>query len=173
MNKCETMLDKIEKVVGRIVDGMGIMLAVLLLVMVLNVAYDVLMRYLFHASSVGMQEMEWHIFSIIILFGVGVSLRHEAHVRVDFLYDRMRSRSKAIINIIGTLLFLIPLSLLILFGAFDFVMDAYTSHEISEDPGGLPYRWIIKSMIPTAMGFLLLSAMGYILQNIKKIRSES
>lgn len=167
------MLDKTEKFVGRIVDGVGIVLAILLLLMVLNVAYDVLMRYLFRASSVGMQEMEWHLFSIIILFGVGVSLRHEAHVRVDFLYDRMRLRSKGYINIIGTLLFLIPLSLLIFFGSFDFVMDSYTIHEISEDPGGLPFRWIIKSMIPLAMGFLLLSAMGYILQNIKLIRRES
>jgi TRAP-type mannitol/chloroaromatic compound transport system permease small subunit len=167
------MLNKIEKIIGRIIDGVGSVLAVLLLLMVLNVAYDVLMRYLFRSSSVGMQEMEWHIFSIIILFGVGVALRHEAHVRVDFLYDKMRPKSKAYVNIVGTLLFLIPLSLLILGGSFDFVMDAYSSHEISEDPGGLPYRWIIKSMIPLAMGFLLLSATNYILQNIKKIRSVS
>jgi TRAP-type mannitol/chloroaromatic compound transport system permease small subunit len=165
------MLDKIEKVIHRLVDGMGILLAVVLLLMVLNVTFDVMMRYLFHASSVGMQEMEWHLFAIIILYGVGVALQHEAHVRVDFLYDRMSLKTKALINIVGTVLFLMPLSLLILFGSFALVGDAYTINEISEDPGGLPYRWIIKSMIPIAFGFLLISATGYILKNIHQLRS--
>lgn len=165
------MLTKIEKVINRLVDGMGNFLAVVLLLMVLNVTFDVMMRYLFHASSVGMQEMEWHLFSIIILYGVGVALQHEGHVRVDFLYDRMSQKTKSLINITGTILFLMPLSLLILFGSFAFVNDAYVINEISEDPGGLPYRWIIKSMIPLAFGFLLFSAIGYILKNIQQLRS--
>jgi TRAP-type mannitol/chloroaromatic compound transport system permease small subunit len=118
-----------------------------------------------------MQEMEWHLFAIIILYGVGVALQHEAHVRVDFLYDKMSIRTQSLINIVGTILFLMPLSLLILFGSFDFVVDAYTINEISEDPGGLPYRWVIKSMIPVAFGFLLFSATGYILRNIQQLRS--
>ncbi|TKB24690.1 TRAP transporter small permease subunit [Desulfopila sp. IMCC35006] len=165
------MLEKIEKIIARTVDGVGIFLAVVLLLLVLNVAFDVMMRYLFHASSVGMQEMEWHLFSVVILFGVGVALQHEAHVRVDFLYDLMSQKTKALINICGTVLFLVPLSLLILFGSFDFVGDSYSIQEISEDPGGLPYRWVVKSMIPIAFGFLLFSAVGYILKNIKQIRS--
>lgn len=164
------MLEKCEKAVGRLVDGVGSVLAVALLLMVLNVAYDVMMRYFFRASSVGMQEMEWHLFGVIILFGVGFGLKNEAHVRVDFLYDRMQPTTRALINIFGTLLFLIPLSLLIFFGSFEFVRDAYISGEISEDPGGLSHRWIIKSMIPLSFGFLLLSATGYILQNINRIR---
>ncbi|KJS03478.1 MAG: C4-dicarboxylate ABC transporter permease [Desulfobulbaceae bacterium BRH_c16a] len=165
------MLQKIEKSIGRLVDGIGKILAIALLLMVLNVSYDVMMRYLFHASSVGMQEMEWHLFSIIILYGVGVALQHEAHVRVDFLYDRMSLRTRALINIGGTVLFLVPLSLLILFGSFHFVQDAYQIHEISEDPGGLPYRWVIKGMIPLAFLFLLVSATGYVFRNIHQLRS--
>ncbi len=166
------MLEKIEKVIGRIVDGIGYLLAIVLLLMTLNVSYDVMMRYVFHNSSVGMQELEWHLFSVMILFGVGYALKHEAHVRVDFLYDTMSLRTKSIINITGTLLFLIPLALLILTGSFDFVRDAFISHEISDDPGGLPYRWVIKAMIPLSMGFLLLSATGYILQNIRLLKGE-
>ncbi len=165
------MLQKIEKIISVLVDGVGKILAVVLLLMVLNVTFDVMMRYLFHASSVGMQEMEWHLFSIIILYGIGVALQHEAHVRVDFLYDRMKIKTKAIINICGTFLFLVPLSLLILFGSFHFVNDAYMINEISEDPGGLPYRWIIKGMIPLSFLFLLVSAAGYVCRNIHQIRS--
>lgn len=170
-SRLPAMLIKTEKCINRVVDGMGTFLAVVLILMVLNVAYDVGMRYLFHASSVGMQEMEWHLFAVIILFGVGFALRHEAHVRVDFIYDRMQPKTKALINIFGTLMFLMPLSLLILFGSFEFVRDAYITHEISEDPGGLPYRWLIKSMIPLAFCFLLFAASGYILQNINRMRS--
>ena len=165
-------MKQIEKFIGRIVDGMGFFLAGVMLLMVLNVSYDVLMRYLFRASSVGMQEMEWHLFAIIILFGVGVALRHEAHVRVDFLYDNMQPKTKAIINIIGTVMFLVPLSLLILSGSIEFVRDAYISGEISEDPGGLPYRFLIKSMIPLSFAFLIFSAVGYIIQNINTMRSR-
>lgn len=165
------MLEKTEKIIGRFVDGIGNFLAIVLLLMVLNVAFDVLMRYLFHNSSVGMQEMEWHLFAFVILYGVGVALQHEAHVRVDVIYDRLSVKNKALINVAGTMLFLIPLSLFIMFGSIDYVRDAYLSHEISEDPGGLPYRWIIKSMIPLAFGFLLVSATGYIIKNIKRIGS--
>ena len=166
-------LETVQKIISRLVNGMGNVLAVTLVLMVLNVAYDVMMRYLFRASSVGMQEMEWHLFAVIILFGVGVALQHEGHVRVDFLYDRMQPKTRAYINIFGTLLFLMPLALLILFGSFGFVHDAYTIGEISEDPGGLPYRWIIKAMIPLSFGFLVLAAIGYILQNINIVRKAS
>lgn len=134
--------------------------------MILNVLIDVVMRYSFHNSSIGMQEMEWHIFSIVILFGLGYALKEEAHVRVDFLYDNFSPKTKAMINIIGTLLFLFPFALLIIFGSYEFVMDAYTTQEISEDPGGLTHRWIIKAMIPAGFIFLLFAGVAYLLKNI-------
>jgi len=146
---------------------MGKITAFLLLLMVLNVSWDVMMRYLFHNSSVAMQEMEWHLFAVVFLFGISVALKDEGHVRVDFLYDSFSPRKKAVINIIGTLLFLVPLALLIIFGSFEYVQDAYVTHEISEDPGGLPLRWVIKAMIPLSFAFLLFSAVGYVLQNIR------
>jgi len=154
----------------KIIDGVGYFTGVLMILMILNVAFDVMMRYVFHDSSIGMQEMEWHLFAMIILYGTGYALRHNAHVRVDFLYDRFSYKTKAMINIIGTLLFLIPLALLIIYGSYEFVMDAYTTNEISEDPGGLTHRWIIKAMIPSAFIFLLFCAANYILSNINIYR---
>ena len=134
--------------------------------MIFNVLFDVIMRYFFHNSSVGMQELEWHLFSVVILFGIGYSLNQEAHVRVDFLYDNFKPKTKAYINIVGTILFLIPLSLLIIFGSYEYVMDAYTLNEISEDPGGLTHRWIIKAMIPLGFIFLIFSGIIYIIKNM-------
>ena len=167
------MLIKVEQIYMRINRILGKILSGVLLLMALNVFFDVIMRYFFHNSSVGMQEMEWHLFSIVILFGVSVALLDEGHVRVDFLYDRYTEKKKAIINIIGTVLFLLPLALLILFGSFDFVKDAYVIHEISEDPGGLHFRWIIKGMIPLAFLVLVYSSIGYTIKNINIFRRES
>ncbi len=163
-------MEQLEKIIIKIVDIVGKIISFFLLLMVVNVSYDVMMRYLFHNSSVGMQEMEWHLFAVVFLFGIAVALKDEGHVRVDFLYDNFSARKKAVINIFGTFFFLLPLALLIFFGSFEYVKDAYITHEISEDPGGLPYRWLIKGMIPLAFGFLLVSATGYVLQNIRLYR---
>ena len=164
------MLLSIEKWMDKIIDAVGYVTGVLLIVMILNVAYDVMMRYVFHNSSIGMQEVEWHLFAVIILYGTGYALRHNAHVRVDFVYDRLNERKKAWINILGTIFFLLPLALLVIDGSYDFVMDAYTTNEISEDPGGLPYRWLIKVQITIAFLFLIFAAINYIIHHINVLR---
>jgi len=162
-----------EQLISKTVDIVGRVISFLLFLMVLNVSYDVMMRYLFHNSSVGMQEMEWHIFAVIFLFGIGISLKDEGHVRVDFLFDQFSQRKKAIVNILGTIFFLMPFALLILTGSLEFVNDAYITQEISEDPGGLPYRWLIKGMIPLSFMFLTFCAVGYVLQNIRLYREAA
>ena len=167
------MLIKAEQFFMWINRILGKILSAVLLLMAINVFFDVIMRYSFRNSSVGMQELEWHLFSIVILFGVSVALLDEGHVRVDFLYDRYTAKSKAVINILGTIFFLLPLALLILFGSFDFVKDAYDIKEISEDPGGLPFRWAIKAMIPLAFFMLVFSSIGYTIKNINIFRRES
>ena len=167
------MLESIEHVFNRVNYYIGRVLAVLLILMALNVFYDVIMRYFLHNSSVAMQELEWHLFGIIILFGISVSLLDESHVRVDFLYDRFTDKTRALINITGTILFLLPLALLIFFGSLDFVIDAYEIKEISQDPGGLPYRWVIKGMIPASFALLIVYSFGYTVKNINIYRKAS
>ena len=160
----------VEKWMDRIIDAVGYVTGVLLILMILNVAWDVMMRYLFHNSSIAMQEVEWHLFAVMMLYGTGYALRHNAHVRVDFVYDRLSERKKAWINIIGTILFILPLTALIIDGSYAFVMDAYTTNEISGDPGGLPYRWIIKAQIPAAFAFLVFASINYIIHYINVLR---
>jgi TRAP-type mannitol/chloroaromatic compound transport system permease small subunit len=166
------MLEWVEQAFGKVNYIIGKVLSVLLLLMTLNVFYDVIMRYFLHNSSVAMQEMEWHLFGIIFLFGISVSLFDEGHVRVDFLYDRFTIRTRAVINIIGTVFFLLPLGLLIFFGSLDFVIDAFEIKEISQDPGGLPYRWFIKAMIPASFALLIVYSFGYTVKNINMYRNN-
>ena len=164
------LLVKLEKITDKIIDFVGNITAFLLILMILNVAYDVFMRYVFHNSSIAMQELEWHLFAVIMLYGTGYALRHNAHVRVDFLYDKFSPKTKAWVNIFGTIFFLLPLAILVIYGSIEFVMDSYTTNEISEDPGGLPYRWIIKAQIPFAFIFLIFCAFNFLLHNINVLR---
>ncbi len=167
------MLLSIEKFFSFLSRQLGRLLAIVFLLMTANVFYDVVMRYFFRNSSVAMQEMEWHLFAIIILFGVSVALLEEGHVRVDFLYDRFSVRTKAVINIIGTVFFLLPLAFLVFFTSYDFVVDSYKIKEISENPGGLPYRYMIKAMIPLAFATLMFNAVGYTVKNINLYRQNA
>ncbi|RLA08134.1 MAG: C4-dicarboxylate ABC transporter permease [Gammaproteobacteria bacterium] len=160
----------IQNFFDKTIDFMGRVISWLLLLLVLNVLFDVVMRYFFHNSSVGMQEMEWHLFAVIILYGVGFALKTDSHVRVDFLYDNFAPSTKNYINIFGTIFFLIPVAVLIITGSTEFIKDAYITSEISEDPGGLTHRWIIKAMIPAGFIFLIFSAISYILKNIIELR---
>src|SRR6056300_443885 len=160
------MLLKLEIFFDRFSTLMGWIAGFLNLVMLVNVFYDSIMRYFFNSGSIALQEMEWHLFSVVFLFGMAYTLKEDGHVRVDILYDHFSPRWKAIVNIGGAMLFLIPLSLLIIEGSFWYVHEAFASGEISGDPGGLSYRWLIKSVIPASFVFLVLSAIGFILHNI-------
>src|SRR5210317_1272716 len=167
------MLLKLELFFDRFSDLMGWIAAILNLAMLVNVFYDAIMRYFFSTGSIALQEMEWHLFAMVFLFGIAYGLKEDGHVRVDILYDRFSPRKKAIIDIAGTVLFLLPLSLLIIEGSVWYVQEAYTSGEISGDPGGLPYRWLIKLVIPASFVFLVVSAIGFIIHNINVFRGTA
>mgnify|MGYP002332903339 CR=1 FL=1 len=164
------MLEKLESFFDRFSDLMGWIAGFLNLLMLVNVFYDSIMRYFFNTGSIALQEMEWHLFSIVFLFGMAYTLKEDGHVRVDILYDGFPPRWKAIVNIAGTLFFLIPLSGLIIEGSYWYVNEAYISNEISGDPGGLGMRWLIKAVIPASFVFLIVSACGFVLHNINIFR---
>ena len=167
------MLLRIEHFFLALSRLLGRVLSIVFLLMTVNVFYDVVMRYFFRNSSVAMQELVWHLFAIIILFGVSVALMEEGHVRVDFLYDRFSVRAKAVINIIGTVFFLLPLAFLVFYTSYDFVVDSYKIKEISENPGGLPFRYVIKAMLPLAFATLMCTALGYTAKNINLYRQNA
>ena len=157
-----------EKVLNRFSDYIGIFSATLLLLLVANVFYDVVMRYLFNDVSIGMQELEWHLYSMIFLFGVAYTLRADGHVRVDVIYERLSVKKRAVIDILGTLVFLWPFCFLVAGYGIGFAYEAYDINEMSGDPGGLPYRWVIKGMISLSFICVLISSLGFILRAINE-----
>lgn len=133
---------------------------VLLLLTIANVFLDVVLRYVFNNTLIGLQELEWHLFSGLFLLGIAYTLQNDAHVRMDIFYDKFSPKKQAWINIIGFVIFIIPISVLIVYNGFDFAYQSYLLNEQSGDPGGLKYRFIIKSVIP--ISFILVIISGFI-----------
>lgn len=145
-------IDRVNAWVGRFVAW-----TTALVVMVVFV--DVVMRYAFSISFVFTQELEWHLFAFIFLMGAGYTLLRDGHVRVDVFYQRFGRRAQAAINFFGVLFFLIPGCTMILLTSLKFVITAYNVMEGSPDPGGIPYRYILKACIPA--GFTLILLQGF------------
>ncbi len=164
------MLLKLEKFFDKIANIVGYICAIATFLMMLNVFLDVVLRYFFKTGSISLQEMEWHFFSIVMLLGITYTLKENSHVRVDIIYDKFSIKKKAVINIVGTLIFLFPISLLIATNSIGYVIEAFSSGETSGDPGGLPFRWIIKSLIPLSFWLLSFYAIGFIIKNINLYR---
>ena len=155
------------KIIGKVIDALGNFCSLLMVLMILNVFYDVVMRYFFNDVSIAMQELEWHLFAAMFMFGIAYTLKEDAHVRVDIFYDAMSARKKAIINIFGALIFALPITILIGYYSIDYTIEAYTMGEGSGDPGGLPHRWIVRSVIPLSSLFLLLAILHVVLSQIQ------
>ena len=166
------MLDKIEAFYSKLTKMLGTFLFIVMLLMTINVFYDVVMRYVFSQGSIAMQEMEWHLFSVLILLGISYSLMEDAHVRVDIIYETWSVRRKAWINMMGAVVFILPISLLVATNSIDFVMEAFTSNEISGDPGGLTHRWIVKAFIPGSFWFLIFFTFGFFIKNLNIYRKH-
>lgn len=158
-------LDRIINLLDKFINIVGGIAAFAMILMLLNVFYDVVMRYFFKNSAIGMQELEWHLFSIVFLFGMAYALKEDGHVRVDMFYEKMAPKKQAFINIVGAFIFVIPFSLIIFNTGYDFAYGAYEMGEISGDPGGLTNRWIIKGAISTSFVFLMIATVSFILKN--------
>lgn len=156
------MIDKIIEKVKSLCTWLSFLLVILITV-------DVFLRYVFNFSSASLYELEWHFFAAIFLLGSSVTLQNDEHVRVDVFYNRLSKKNKEVINLIGNIFFLVPFSLVIFYTSIPFVTDSFVILESSPDPGGLPFRFIIKSIIP--FSFFLLATIGVIniTKNVKNI----
>jgi len=163
----------ILKLFKKIIEAVGSLCSIIMILMVLNVFYDVVSRYFFNDVSIGMQELEWHLFAAMFMFGIGYTLKEDGHVRVDVFYDKMSEHSQAIINILGAIFFALPITLLVLYYGFHYALEAFQMGEGSPDPGGLPYRWIVRSIIPFSSAFLLLCILYVTLKNISLLNNDS
>jgi TRAP-type mannitol/chloroaromatic compound transport system permease small subunit len=150
-------IDTFTDVVGRIAAWATFAL-------VLVMAGNVLLRYVFATGSVWAQELEWHLMAPICLFGMSYALRHGEHVKVDVLYGGFKPRTKHFIDLIAALLAVI-VSVLIISLSWRYVGQSWAIGEGSANPGGIPYRYLLKALIPLGFAIFAIQCVAEVLHS--------
>lgn len=160
--KVSRIIDAFNEVIGKITNW-------LVLVMVVIGGWNVIGRYLgrligSNLSSNAYIEAQWYIFSTIFFFAAAYALKYNEHVRVDVFYSKWNPRRKALIEILGTIFFLIPFCILIIFYSWETIVNSWSILETSPDPDGLP-RYPIKTTIIISFALLILQGISQIIKN--------
>lgn len=133
----------------------GRLAAWLAIPMMIIIVADVILRRYFVIGSTILQELEWHLHGALFLLCLGYAYAKGAHVRIELLHDRFSLRTKAWIELLGCLFFLIPFCIAVIKFGTDFALMSFEAAEISASQVGLAYRWVIKSVL--VLGFVLLA----------------
>lgn len=152
------LIDALTERVGRLVIW-------LVLVATLISAGNALVRYALGESSNAWLEIQWYLFGAMFLLAAGYTLKHNGHVRIDILYNRFGARGQAWIDLVGGLLFLLPMAILLAWLAWPMFLDAWRSHEMSPDAGGL-VRWPVKLLLPLGFGLLALQGVAEVIKRV-------
>jgi TRAP-type mannitol/chloroaromatic compound transport system permease small subunit len=159
----------VRSAIERLVDVLGIATAWISLVIVVLMATNVLLRYLFSIGTVWSQELEWHLLVPLVLFGMSYALRHGDHVRVDIVYAKFSERTKTAVDLLSAVL-TAAIALLVIWFSLQYVQQSYVIDEGSPDPGGIPHRYIIKGLIPIGFAVLFAQAVAVALGCVEKLR---
>ena len=164
------ILRKFSEVIDGLNDRIGVFIRWLALLMVIIGAVSAVVRYFARSQQWTLNltpatEAQWYLFSVIFLMGAAYGLNHDVHVRVDVMYERLSAKKQALIDMAGTILFLIPFSILMLYVSFPAVSSSWSVREMSPDPGGLP-RYPIKALIIVSFVLLLLQAFSQLVKQI-------
>ncbi len=124
------------------------------------VVLQVVLRYGFGRGSIMLEEIQWHIYGVGFMIGLSYCTSADRHVRVDVIAERWPARTRAWIELVGLLAFMLPFTLVIFLEGISFAKAAWDFSEVSAAPGGLPYRWVPKSFISIATALLALSAIS-------------
>lgn len=155
-----TALSRIADRIERVIDRIGLAASWLAPLVVLLAFGLVVARYLFSTSSVALGELALWLHAAGFLVGAAFALTRDAHVRVDVLRPRLGVRGRAVVELLGTLLFLLPFAIFLVWISWGYVAASWRIDEGSREPGGLPNVWLLKSLIPIAGTLLALSGLA-------------
>ena len=161
----KTLLN-ISSKLENILVGVGKLGAWLSLPLIAIIMFDIISRKFFVLGSTKLQEMEWHLHAALFLLALGYAYLKNSHVRIEVIREGFSTKLKAILEVIGVVLFILPYTGLIIWFGIDFVSRSYGMNEVSSALTGLSHRWIIKSFVPMGMAFLWLAGISVLLRNI-------
>ena len=167
-------LRKTSAAIDGLNDAIGVTIRWLTLIMVLIGAVGAVLRYFSRGLGLSMNltplvEGQWYAFAVIFLLGAAYGVNKDVHVRVDVMFSRFTDKTRAIIDLVGSVLFLVPFCILMLYVSYPPVMNSWSVREMSPDPGGLP-RYPIKALILVSFGLLVLQAFSHIVKQVDVIR---
>jgi len=157
-------IDAITERVGRVVYW-------LVLIVVLISASNAIVRKLFNYSSNAYLEIQWYLFSVIFLFGAGYTLLRNEHVRIDIIAGRLSARAQNWIDVVGIVLFLWPMSFVIMWMSWPLFVDSLTRHEVSTNAGGL-LIWPARLMMPIGFALLIMQSVSELIKRIAFLRGR-
>ena len=163
------ILLKVSRVIDALNERIGRLVIWLVLIATLISAGNALVRYGLNTSSNAWLEIQWYLFGLIFLLGAGYTLKHNGHVRIDVLYGRFSPRTKARVDLLGGLLFLLPMSGIIAWLGWDFFLASYAVDETSPDAGGL-LRWPIKLAVPVGFALLWLQGVSEVIKRLAALK---
>ena len=111
-----------------------------------------------------MEELEWHLYSVPFMFGLAYAITNDSHIRIDIVHMNLSKRLQHFFEIFGIVFLLMPFLLILLDFGFDYAMYSFTHNESSQSPSGLPYRWIVKSVIPLSMLLMIIATLARLIQ---------
>jgi len=152
--------DLIEAVLG----SLSYLLNAIWIVLVMIIVVNVTMRYALNVNYVWVEEVQWHLYAIGFMFGIGYGLLHDSHVRVDVLAATFRPNTRAWIELIAIVFIILPLCWILISYAIPFVETSYRRGERSSAPGGLGNRWMIKGVIVLAFAYIGLAALARLMR---------
>lgn len=162
-----SLLQRLETMI----DVSGRWLGWLNLLMVFGTLVIVILRYLFNEGSILLQESVMYVHAIVFMLGMAVTFKSDDHVRVDVLYQRFSERGQHWVNLLGGLLLLLPMMGFILWECLDYVALSWRTQEASQETGGLPYVYLLKTLIPMMVVLLSLQAILGIIRHAQALRS--
>lgn len=153
-------------------EWVGRSIAWLTLLMVLVTFVVVVMRYVLNVGNIQLQESMIYMHSFIFLLGAGYTLKHDGHVRVDIFYRPLGERGKAIINIVGTLFLLLPVSIFIFWISWDYVAFSWHTLEGSQEAGGIEALYLLKTSLLLMPLLMILQGIAELLRNIMVLTGQ-
>ncbi|MGI9205765.1 MAG: TRAP transporter small permease subunit [Woeseiaceae bacterium] len=151
---------RVSRFARRCFQALASVLSWIWLLLIAVVVLNVTMRYLFGEGRIEFEEIQWHLYAIGFLIGMATCMDSDSHVRVDVFHDRMALGTKCWIELYGLLLLFLPFVASVFLFSIPFVEYSFASAEVSDAPGGLSFRWVIKSVLPLSMLLLLLAGIS-------------
>lgn len=169
LNDTTTMIRTITAAIDRFTELIGETAAWLSLVMMLSVCTVVFMRYFLETGSLALQEFASYLHASVFMLGAAFALKRGSHVRVDIFYRRWSIRTRAIVDLVGSLVFLLPVCGLLLVFCWDYVGDSWAIHEASSEPGGLQTVYLLKTLMLIMPTMLLLQGISQLIKSLMVI----